>query len=144
MKLPIVRPPPSASAKPSGSIRHATSDQHFDGFGFVNDVGATTGPSAGSASAQNVVSFDVSKGVSITDVNQLLNLANPAGSDGPAYFIVDAIDRNTSGPGAGNTGLLSVSGRTPEYVPEPASLALFSTALIGFGLIRRRRAAVQD
>jgi hypothetical protein len=51
-----------SSAAYSGSISHATDDQHFDGFGFVNDVGATTGPSAGSASAQNVVSFDVSKG----------------------------------------------------------------------------------
>jgi len=58
------------------------------------------------------------------DVNQLLNLANPAGGDGPAYFIVDAIDRNTSGPGAGNTGLLAVSGGETPNVPEPASLAL--------------------
>jgi hypothetical protein len=47
----------------------------------------------------------VSKGASVIDVNQLLNLANPEGGDGPAYFIVDATDRNTSGPGAGNTGL---------------------------------------
>src|SRR5215467_277822 len=77
-----------SSAAYSGSISDATHDQHFDGFGFVNDVGATTGPSAGSVSRQNVVSFDVSKGSSITDVNQLINLANPAGGDGPAYFIV--------------------------------------------------------
>src|SRR6266404_4639019 len=82
-----------SSAAYSGSISDATNDQHFDGFGYVNDVGATTGPSAGSASAQNIVSFDVSKGTSITDVSQLVNLAAPAGGDGPAYFIVDAINR---------------------------------------------------
>ena len=33
-----------------------------------------------------------------------------SGSGGPAFFVVDAFDGNTSGPGAGNTGLLAVSG----------------------------------
>src|SRR5260370_1057789 len=66
-----------SSAAYSGLISDATSDQHFDGFGYVNDAGATTGPSAGSGSAQNMVSFDVSKGTSIPDVNQMVNLANP-------------------------------------------------------------------
>jgi hypothetical protein len=128
----------------SGSISHATDDQHFDGFGYVNDVGATTGPHPGSADKRSMVSFDVSQGVGLTDVNQLINLANPEGGDGPAYFIVDAINTNTSGPGAGNTGLLAISGGASNSVPEPASLALFSTALIGFSLIRRHRGSVQN
>jgi hypothetical protein len=32
-----------SSAAYSGSISHATNDQHFDGFGFVNDVGPRQG-----------------------------------------------------------------------------------------------------
>jgi hypothetical protein len=125
----------------SGAISHATNDQHFDGFGFSNDAAATTAPHAGSG--LNDVSFTVSKGTSLTDVNDLLNLFNPAGGDGPAYFVVDAFNSNRSGPGAGNTGLLSVTGAgNVSGVPEPNT---YLGMLTGFGLLgwiaRRRRSA---
>jgi hypothetical protein len=124
----------------SGGISSATNNQHFDGFGFTNDVGATTGPSAGDSNAVGTVSFTVS-GAGLTDVEDLVNLFNPAGGDGPAVFVVDAFNSNTSGPGAGKTGLISATTvNTP--VPEPGSLAMFGTTLLllgGIGYIMRRR-----
>lgn len=129
-----------SSAAYSGAISDATSDLHFDGFGYFNNAAATTGPSAGSASALNAVSFTVSKGASLTDVEQLLNLASPAGGDGLAYFVVDAINRNTSGPGAGATGLIAVTGGS-NAVPEPSLtvLLLAGMGIIGW-VVQRRRA----
>jgi hypothetical protein len=126
----------------SGFLSHATSDLHFDGFGFFNNAGATTAPSAGSANALNVISFTVT-GAGLNDVNQLLNLANPAGGDGLAYFVVDAINRNTSGAGAGNTGLLAVTGGGggEHDVPEPKTLALLGLGLFSLTLMRRHNRA---
>jgi hypothetical protein len=118
-----------SSALYSGALSDATNDLHFDGFGYVNDAAATSGPHAGNGLQS--VSFTVSKGTSITDVNQLLNGANPAGGDGAAVFIVDAFNGI-------NTGLLT--GTTVQKdVPEPATLALLCVGLIGFGISRRRR-----
>src|SRR4030095_11791734 len=118
-----------SSAAYSGGLSDATNDLHFDGFGVSNDAAGTTGPNGGSALAVNVLSFDVSK-TGLNDVEQLLNLFSPAGGDGPALFVVDAINRNTSGPGAGLTGLISGTGTSTPRVPEPASLTLLGSGLI--------------
>jgi PEP-CTERM putative exosortase interaction domain len=53
-------------------------------------------------------------------------------------FVVDAINRNTSGPGAGLTGLISGTGTTTR-VPEPASIDPVGLGLIGMGFLAHRR-----
>ena len=125
-----------SNANYSGATSDATSDLHFDGFGFFNNAAATTAPSPGSASAVSSVSFNVF-GSSLTDVEQLLNLANPAGGDGQAYFVADVINRNTSGPGAGLTGLIAVTGGGGGDLPEPQTLALIALGLFGVAFARR-------
>ena len=127
------------NANYSGALSHATSDLHFDGFGFFNDAAATTAPSPGSASAASSLSFHVI-GAGLTDVEQLLNLANPAGGDGQAYFVADVINRNTSGPGAGLTGLIAITGGgPPNQTPEPQTLALIGLGFLAVAFARRQQ-----
>jgi len=123
-----------SSALYSGGTSDAASDQHFDGFGYFTNAGATTGPNA--ANGINEVSFDGS-GSGLNDVEQLLNLASPAGGDGLAYFVVDAFNGQ-------NTGLLAVTGGGGGggggggNVPEPQTLALIGLGLLSLALARRR------
>jgi hypothetical protein len=131
-----------SSAFYSGSLSDPTSDLHFDGFGYFNNAGATTAPSAGSANALSSLSFTVFRS-NLTDVEQLLNLANPAGGDGQAYFVADVFNSNTTGPGAGLTGLIAITGggTPPQQTPEPMTLALVGLGLLSLALLRTQQRA---
>ena len=123
----------------SGSLSHATNDLHWDGFGFANNAVATTKVGSGGAKLEHTLSFDVTK-AGLTDVNFLLNLFNPAGGDGAAYFVVDGVAPWLDNEGARMTGLVAVTGggcengevgACGELVPEPGSLSLMLIGLLG-------------
>jgi hypothetical protein len=122
-----------SSALYSGGSSHAASDQHFDGFGYFTNAAATTGPNAANG-IQNV-SFDVT-GAGLNDVEQLLNLADPVGGDGSAYFVVDAFNGR-------NTGLVGVTGGggPPNETPEPQTLALIGLGFLAVAFARRQQRA---
>ena len=130
------------SATYSGFISSTTSGaNHFDGFGYFNDVAATTAPKPGHGS--QTLSFQVTDSSNpLTDVNQLVNVATPIGGDAAAYFVVDVFNANTTGLFACSgscTGLVAVTGSTSTVpVPEPAAWAVLATALLGFTAMRRR------
>src|SRR4029077_17275444 len=99
----------------------------FDGFGsfeyaVLRDV-------QGGGHGLPTLSFDLT-GTALT----LASLQTTMFSGGQAFFVVDVRAAN------GNTGLVDASVGTPSIVtPEPTSLMIFGTGLVGAGLLLRRR-----
>jgi hypothetical protein len=114
----------------SAGVGAFSTAQQYDGYGKFE--GSVDGPVA--SSPLTTFSFDVARTAGFTTVTQLQELSTGGNS---TFFAAHVID--TAGTGLGITGFSDAS----SVVPEPTSLLLAGSALVGLGFYARRKGWVK-
>lgn len=102
----------------------------FDGFGSFEYALLRHQQGGGALPLVPTLSFTISDAANNLT---LASLQQTTFNGGSTFFVADVISGQT-----GKTGLVD-AGTPRSPVPEPATLAIFGTALAGLGLLRRRR-----